>query len=178
MWMTRLALNRPVTIMVFVVAILVLGYYALGRMQVELQPKVDFPYITIVTVYPGASPEEIETLITKPIEDAVAGAEGLRQITSTSQFGVSQVALEFNIGTNLSDAYLEVQSKLNTILNQLPEGAERPTILKLDTQSQPTMYLSLTGNRPAYELRDLAENVIKDRLASVPGVAGVADWGR
>ena len=177
MWMTRLALNRPVTIMVFVVAILVLGYYALGRMQVELQPKVDFPYITIVTVYPGASPEEIETLITKPIEDAVAGAEGLRQITSTSQFGVSQVALEFNIGTNLSDAYLEVQSKLNTILNQLPEGAERPTILKLDTQSQPTMYLSLTGNRPAYELRDLAENVIKDRLASVPGVAGVAIGG-
>lgn len=85
--------------------------------------------------------------------------------------------LEYNIGTNLSDAYLDVQAKLNTILNQLPDGAERPSILKLDTQSQPTMYLSLTGNRPAYELRDLADNFIKDRLSSVPGVAGVAVAG-
>ncbi|OYT74878.1 MAG: multidrug transporter [Armatimonadetes bacterium JP3_11] len=177
MWMTRIALNRPVTIMVFVVAILVLGYYALGKMQVELQPKVDFPVITIVTPYPGASPEEVETLISKPIEDAVAGVEGLRQITSTSQFSLSQVALEFYIGTDISQAYIDVQAKVNTILGQLPEGAERPTILKLDTQSQPTMYLSLTGNRPPYELRDLAENIIKDRLSSVPGVAAVSVAG-
>lgn len=177
MWMTRLALNRPVTIMVFVVAILVLGYYALGKMQVELQPKVDFPVITIVTPYPGASPEEVETLISKPIEDAVAGVEGLRQITSTSQFSLSQVALEFYIGTDISQAYIDVQAKVNTILGQLPDGAERPTILKLDTQSQPTMYLSLTGNRPPYELRDLAENIIKDRLSSVPGVAAVSVAG-
>ncbi len=177
MWMTRLALNRPVTIMVFVVAILVLGYYALGRMQVELQPKVDFPVITIVTAYSGASPEEVETLISKPIEDAVAGVEGLRQISSTSQFSLSQVVLEFYIGTDISQAYIDVQAKLNTVLGQLPDGAERPTILKLDTQSQPTMYLSLTGNRPPYELRDLAENVIKDRLASVPGVAAVSVAG-
>lgn len=177
MWMTRLALNRPVTIMVFVVAILVLGYYALGKMQVELQPKVDFPVITIVTPYPGASPEEVETLISKPIEDAVAGVEGLRQITSTSQFSLSQVALEFYIGTDISQAYIDVQAKVNTVLGQLPDGAERPTILKLDTQSQPTMYLSLTGNRPPYELRDLAENIIKDRLSSVPGVAAVSVAG-
>ncbi|MFN7016240.1 MAG: efflux RND transporter permease subunit [Fimbriimonadales bacterium] len=175
--MTRLALNRPVTIMVFVVAILVLGYYALGRMQVELQPKVDFPVITIITAYPGASPEEVETLISKPLEDAVAGVEGLRQISSTSQFSLSQVALEFYIGTDISQAYIDVQAKVNTAIAQLPEGAERPTILKLDTQSQPTMYISLTGNRPAYELRDLAENVIKDRLASVPGVAAVSVAG-
>jgi HAE1 family hydrophobic/amphiphilic exporter-1 len=177
MWMTRLALNRPVTIMVFVVAILVLGYYALGRMQVELQPKVDFPVITIVTAYPGASPEEVETLVSKPIEDAVAGVEGLRQISSVSQFSLSQVTLEFYIGTDISQAYIDVQAKLNTILSQLPEGAERPTVAKLDTQSQPTMYISLTGNRPAYELRDLAENIIKDRLSSVPGVAAVSVAG-
>ncbi|MFN3689913.1 MAG: efflux RND transporter permease subunit, partial [Fimbriimonadales bacterium] len=175
--MTRLALNRPVTIMVFVVAILVLGYYALGKMQVELQPKVDFPVITIITAYPGASPEEVETLVTKPLEDAVAGVEGLRQISSTSQFSLSQVVLEFYIGTDISQAYIDVQAKVNTAVAQLPDGAERPTILKLDTQSQPTMYISLTGNRPAYELRDLAENVIKDRLASVPGVAAVSVAG-
>jgi len=177
MWMTRLALNRPVTIWVFVVAIIVLGYYALSRMQVELQPKVDFPVITIVTAYPGASPEEVETLVSKPIEDAVAGVAGLRQINSVSQFSLSQVVLEFNIGTDISQAYIDVQAKINTVLARLPDGVERPTILKLDTQSQPTMYISLTGSRPPYELRDLAENVIKDRLSSVPGVAAVAVAG-
>jgi len=85
MWMTRLALNRPVTITVFMVAVIVLGCYALSRTQVELQPKVDFPVITVLTVYPGASPDEVETLVTKPIEDAVAGVEGLRQIASVTQ---------------------------------------------------------------------------------------------
>lgn len=177
MWATRLALNRPVTIMVFVVAVIVLGFYSLSRMQVELQPKVDFPVITIITTYPGASPDEVETLVTKPIEDAVAGVEGLRQITSTSQYGVSQVVLEFYIGTDVGQAYIDVQAKINTAIAQLPRDAERPIISKLDTQSLPTMFLSITGSRPAYELRDLAENVIKDRLASVPGVAAVTVSG-
>ncbi|MCX7992588.1 MAG: efflux RND transporter permease subunit, partial [Fimbriimonadales bacterium] len=177
MWMTRLALNRPVTIMVFFVAILVLGYYSLSRIPVELQPKVDFPFITIITTYPGASPDEVETLISKPIEDAVAGVEGLREITSTSQFSVSQVALEFYIGTDINQAYIDVQAKINSIIGQLPEGAERPVVAKLDTQSEPVLYISLAGDRPAYELRDLADNIIKDRFSSVPGVASVSVAG-
>lgn len=177
MWATRLALNRPVTIMVFVVAVVVLGFYSLSRMQVELQPKVDFPVITIITAYPGASPDEVETLVTKPIEDAVAGVEGLRQITSTSQYGVSRVMLEFYIGTDIGQAYIDVQAKINTAIALLPQDAERPVVSKLDTQSQPTMFISLTGARPSYELRDLADNVIKDRLASVPGVAAATVSG-
>jgi len=177
MWMTRLALNRPVTITVFMVAVIVLGFYALSRTQVELQPKVDFPVITVLTVYPGASPDEVETLVTKPIEDAVAGVEGLRQITSVSQYGVSQVTLEFYIGTDIGQAYIDVQAKVNAATGLLPDDAERPIISKLDTQSQPTMYIALAGNRPPYELRDLADNIIKDRLASVPGVAAVTVSG-
>jgi len=177
MWLTRLALNRPVTITVFMVAVIVLGFYALSKTQVELQPKVDFPVITILTVYPGASPDEVETLVTKPIEDAVAGVEGLRQITSTSQYGVSQVTLEFYIGTDIGEAYIDVQAKVNAAVGLLPRDAERPIISKLDTQSQPTMYIGMTGNRPPYELRDLADNLIKDRLSSVPGVAAVTVSG-
>jgi HAE1 family hydrophobic/amphiphilic exporter-1 len=177
MWLTRLSLNRPVTITVFMVAVIVLGFYALSKTQVELQPKVDFPVITILTVYPGASPDEVETLVTKPIEDAVAGVEGLRQITSTSQYGVSQVTLEFYIGTDIGEAYIDVQAKVNAAVGLLPRDAERPIISKLDTQSQPTMYIGMTGNRPPYELRDLADNLIKDRLSSVPGVAAVTVSG-
>jgi HAE1 family hydrophobic/amphiphilic exporter-1 len=177
MWLTRLSLNRPVTITVFMVAVIVLGFYALSKTQVELQPKVDFPVITILTVYPGASPDEVETLVTKPIEDAVAGVEGLRQITSVSQYGISQVTLEFYIGTDLGEAYIDVQAKVNAAVGLLPRDAERPVISKLDTQSQPTMYIGMTGNRPPYELRDLADNLIKDRLSSVPGVAAVTVSG-
>jgi HAE1 family hydrophobic/amphiphilic exporter-1 len=177
MWLTRLALNRPVTITVFMVAVIVLGFYALSKTQVELQPKVDFPVITILTVYPGASPDEVETLVTKPIEDAVAGVEGLRQITSVSQYGISQVTLEFYIGTDVGEAYIDVQAKVNAAVGLLPRDAERPVISKLDTQSQPTMYIGMTGNRPPYELRDLADNLIKDRLSSVPGVAAVTVSG-
>jgi HAE1 family hydrophobic/amphiphilic exporter-1 len=159
------------------VAVIVLGFYALSKTQVELQPKVDFPVITILTVYPGASPDEVETLVTKPIEDAVAGVEGLRQITSVSQYGISQVTLEFYIGTDLGEAYIDVQAKVNAAVGLLPRDAERPVISKLDTQSQPTMYIGMTGNRPPYELRDLADNLIKDRLSSVPGVAAVTVSG-
>jgi HAE1 family hydrophobic/amphiphilic exporter-1 len=177
MWLTRLSLNRPVTITVFMVAVIVLGFYALSKTQVELQPKVDFPVITILTVYPGASPDEVETLVTKPIEDAVAGVEGLRQITSVSQYGISQVTLEFYIGTDVGEAYIDVQAKVNAAVGLLPRDAERPVISKLDTQSQPTMYIGMTGNRPPYELRDLADNLIKDRLSSVPGVAAVTVSG-
>jgi HAE1 family hydrophobic/amphiphilic exporter-1 len=177
MWLTRLSLNRPVTITVFMVAVIVLGFYALSKTQVELQPKVDFPVITILTVYPGASPDEVETLVTKPIEDAVAGVEGLRQITSVSQYGISQVTLEFYIGTDVGEAYIDVQAKVNAAVGLLPRDAERPIISKLDTQSQPTMYIGMTGNRPPYELRDLADNLIKDRLSSVPGVAAVTVSG-
>jgi len=177
MWLTRLSLNRPVTITVFMVAVIVLGFYALSKTQVELQPRVDFPVITILTVYPGASPDEVETLVSKPLEDAVAGVEGLRQITSTSQYGVSQVALEFHIGTDISEAYIDVQAKVNAAVDLLPPDAERPIISKLDTQSQPTMYLAMSGNRPPYELRDLADNLIKDRLSSVSGVAAVTVSG-
>jgi HAE1 family hydrophobic/amphiphilic exporter-1 len=177
MWLTRLSLNRPVTITVFMAAVIVLGFYALSKTQVELQPKVDFPVITILTVYPGASPDEVETLVTKPIEDAVAGVEGLRQITSVSQYGISQVTLEFYIGTDVGEAYIDVQAKVNAAVGLLPRDAERPVISKLDTQSQPTMYIGMTGNRPPYELRDLADNLIKDRLSSVPGVAAVTVSG-
>ncbi|MFQ3611189.1 MAG: efflux RND transporter permease subunit, partial [Fimbriimonadales bacterium] len=177
MWLTRTALNRPVTILVFMVATIVLGFYSLSRLQVELQPKVDFPVISIITAYPGASPSEVETLISKPLEDAVAGVEGLRQVNSVSQFGISQVTLEFYIGTDIAEAYIDVQAKVNAAINRLPRDAERPVIAKLDTQSEPAMYLSLSGNRPPYELRDLAENLFKDRFGSVPGVASVSVAG-
>jgi len=177
MWLTRTALNRPVTVLVFMVATIVLGFYSLSRLQVELQPKVDFPVISIITAYPGASPTEVETLISKPLEDAVAGVEGLRQINSVSQFGISQITLEFHIGTNISEAYIDVQAKVNAAISRLPRDAERPVVLKLDTQSTPAMYLSLSGNRPAYELRELAENLFKDRFGSVPGVAAVSVAG-
>lgn len=177
MWLTKLALDRPVTIAVFMVAIIVLGLYSLNRTQIELQPKVDFPAISILTTYPGAAPDEIETLIAKPIEDAVSGVNGARQVTSTSQYGVAQVSIEFYIGTDIDVAFTDVQAKIEAARRQLPADADTPIVSKLDTASEPVMFISLGGSRSAADMRDLADNVIKDRVGSVQGVAAVSVSG-
>lgn len=177
MWLTRLSLTRPVTITVFLVAIFVLGFYALRKMRTELQPPVEFPFVSVVTTYPGASSDEVETLLTKPIEDAVSGINGVRQVNSVSQYGISQVGIQFHLGTNLDVAYNDVRAKVEAIRARLPKDITPPVVSKLDINTEPILYLSLTGNRSAAELRDLADDVIKDRLASVPGVAAVTVQG-
>lgn len=177
MWLTRLAINRPVTIWVFLVAIIVLGIYSLGKMRIELQPQVDFPAITINTAYPGAAPDEIETLVSKPIEDAVSGINGVREVRSISQYGISTVVLEFYIGTDADVVFTDVQSKIEAARNQLPKDALSPVINKLDTSSEPVLYISLGSNRSSADLRDLADNILKDRIAAVAGVAAVSVAG-
>ncbi len=97
MWLTDVSIRRPVFITMVVLALIILGFTARSRMQAELTPKMDFPYITIVTVYPGAGPQEIETLVSKPVEEAVGSTANLKNITSTSQDGVSTVSMEFEL---------------------------------------------------------------------------------
>src|SRR5205085_4573853 len=98
MWLTSVSIRRPVFILMVVAAFIVLGLNSVSKMRLELNPKVDFPYVSVLTTYPGAGPGEIETQITKKIEDAVASVNGVKNITSSSQEGVSSVTIEFNLG--------------------------------------------------------------------------------
>lgn len=173
MWLTDVAIRRPIFIVMFVLALIILGFQSRSRMPQELEPKIEFPYITVLTTYPGAGPNEIETLVSEPIEKAVGSIGNLRNVTSSSQDGVSTVTLEFELGTNVDSAAADVRDKVSAIKSTLPKDIDEPTILKLDIAAQPVMTIGLSGPISPKEMRILADDVISDRLAKVGGVASV-----
>lgn len=174
MWLTNTAIRRPVLITMFFAAIVVMGLVCFGRIPVERTPKVDLPFVSVVTLYPGAGPQEIETLVSKRIEDAVGSIANLKNVTSTSQEGVSVVALEFELGTDLATACADVREKVDSVRTQLPDDAEAPSITKADIGSLPVITLAMRGDVPPRELRRFADDVVKDRLGRVKGAASVS----
>lgn len=178
MGLTLAAIRRPVWVVMLMIASLVLGWLALRSLPVEQNPEIEFPWITIQTAYPGASPQEIETLISKPIEDAVTTVSGLRSITSTSLEGVSIVAIEFELGVNQDAALNDVKSNVDAIVANLPSDAEKPVVTKLNLASEPILYIAVESDRYSpLELRDVLDDQVKDRLARVPGVAEIRVYG-
>jgi len=154
-------------------ALTVLGIKSRSEMPLDLNPKVDIPYVVISTVYPGAGPEEIETLVSKPLEDSIGSVNGLKNIASTSQEGISIVSMEFELGTDLDVAVSDVRGKVDAARRMLPDDVESPVIQKIDVGAQPILYMGLSSKRPARELRELVDEVVKDRLGKLKGVAAV-----
>ncbi|MDI6828359.1 MAG: efflux RND transporter permease subunit, partial [Armatimonadota bacterium] len=173
MWLTNLSIRRPIVILMLFSAIAVLGIKSRSRMLTDLYPKIQFPFITIMTAYPGAGPEEIETLVSKPIEDAVGSVNGMKNLTSYSQEGISIIGIELELGTDVDVAMADVRAKVDAARGQLPDDAETPIIQKLDVGAIPVLTLGLSSKRPAKELRELADDVIKDQLGKLKGVASV-----
>lgn len=177
MWLTNLAIKRPIVILMFFVALAVVGLRSRSGMPLDLYPKIDFPFVTITTIYSGAGPEEIETLVSKPLEDAVGSVNGMKNLTSTSQEGISVIGIEFELGTNLDTALADVRSKVDAARLLLPQDAKSPVVQKFDIGSMPVLYLGMSSKRPVKELRQLADDVIKDRLGQLKGVAAVGIVG-
>lgn len=177
MWLTGIAIRRPVFVLMVVAALIVMGLNSASKMRLELNPNVDIPYVAISTVYAGAGPEEIESQVTKKVEDGVASVNGVKSITSSSQEGQSTVTVEFNLGVKPEVAAADVREKISSIRGSLPTEAEDPVVMKFDMSSQPVLYYGLTGKRPSREIRDLADNVIKPRLSQIGGVAAVTVTG-
>lgn len=173
MWLTSVSIRRPIFIIMFVLALIVLGWQSRSKMPAELEPKIDFPYITVLTTYAGAGPNEMETLVSEKIEKQVASIGNLRNVTSSSQEGVSTVLLEFELGTDVDSAAADVRDKVSAIRQDLPKDADEPKILKLDIASQPVLTIGLAGPLSPKEMRILADDVISDRFAKVGGVASV-----
>ncbi len=159
-------------------AVMLMGFISLRSMRLEQNPDVAFGNITILTVYPGAGPEEVAELVSRKLEEAVSGVNGLREVTSSSQEGVSNVAVQLELGVDVDVALNDIRSKVDTVLNDLPDGIERPTITKLDSGSQPVIYYSLSSEKMSgQELRDLSENVLADRFAQLKGVGAATAAG-
>ncbi len=177
MWLTRVSILRPVTITMVVLAIIVLGITALGRLPVDLYPDIELPWVSVVSTYPGAGPQEIETLVTEPIEDAVSTISGVKNVTSTSTEGVSVVGIEFELGTDLDTAINDVREKVDGAGMELPRDMDQPVIQKFDVSAFPVIRFALASPMPSRELRRIAEDVIKDRLGKLKGVGAVNVYG-
>lgn len=159
-------------------AAIFIGRMSYNSMRVEQNPDVQFGVITVTTIYPGAGPDEINTLISRKVEEAMAGVPGIREVTSTSQEGVSAVVGQFEVGTNMDSALNDARAKVDGIVGQLPQGIEKPTVGKLDSTSEPVAYLVARSDKmSSRELRDIVDDRIKDRLAQIPGVASVGVSG-
>jgi len=170
MKLTQVTVKRPVTTLMFFLAIVLLGFVSLRELSVDLLPDISYPRLSVVTQYQGVAPEEIETLITTPLEAAVSRIPGLRRVESVSKEGVSFMSLEFSWGTDMDFAMLHTREKLDGAQNSLPEDVEEPTIIPLDPQSRPIMILSVSGERTLLELKEFSEEVIKPRLEQIEGI--------
>ena len=157
--------------------IILLGLISVTRLPVDLLPDVTYPTVSVIVRYPGVGPQEIEQLITRPIEQAVGAVAGLEQINSTSQEGSSVVRLSFVWGTDLSEAMDDLRTRLDRVRGRMPEDAEAMTIFRVDSNAAPIMSLGIEGNYGRVTLREMAENQIGQRLERVNGVAAVTTNG-
>ncbi len=155
----------------FTVAACVFGLVALGRLPVNLLPEISYPTLTVETRMPGAAPIEVETLVTRPVEEAASVVPGLRRVTSRSRAGASEVTLEFVWDTDMDFAGLDVREKLDGVL--LPEDAERPRLLRFDPASDAVFRIGVSGDLPLEAIRQWTEEDLKKDLDAVEGVAAV-----
>ena len=171
MWLTLTAIKRPVfTVMVFI-ALIVMGIRSLTLMPVDKLPKMDVPIVTITTIYPGAGPEEIETLVTKIIEDQVGSVDKVDTIRSVSREGVSTIIIQFLMEADIDVATSDVRAKIAIAKRDLPDDAEEPIVSKLDLGALPVITMGITSDSMNIrEVKTLVKNVIADRFAKQNGV--------
>jgi HAE1 family hydrophobic/amphiphilic exporter-1 len=173
MFLATASTKRPIAMSCLLLALIGLGLNSYRKIPIENMPAVDIPYVAVLTTWLGASPEDIEKDVSKVIEDAVSGIDGLKHIESSSLENVSQVVLEFNLAVNVDIAAQDVREKLDGILSDLPADADRPAIQKININASPIANIFLSGDAPLDDLYDYADNVIADRFATVPGVGEV-----
>jgi hydrophobic/amphiphilic exporter-1 (mainly G- bacteria), HAE1 family len=173
----RIAIERPVTMFMLSGVIMLIGAVSLARLPVDLMPDVSFPSLTVRVGYAGVGPLEMEELVTRPIEQAMAAVAGLERLESTSSEGNSRVTLNLAWGTDLNEAADDVRSRLDRVRGRLPEEADAPTVFKFDANSFPIMSVGLEGDYDRVKLREIAEHDLSQRLERVPGVAAVTVQG-
>ncbi|HEX8847294.1 MAG TPA: efflux RND transporter permease subunit [Pyrinomonadaceae bacterium] len=173
--LAEICVRRPVFATMLILSLTVVGLFSYKSLGVDLFPKIDLPTITVTVVNPGASPQEIETEITDKVEGAVNTISGIDELRSTSVEGVSQVFITFLLEKNADVAAQEVRSKVDLILPDLPETAEKPIVQKLDTDAAPVLRIAVSAPPPRTlrEVTEVADKQIKDRIESINGVGEV-----
>ncbi|CCF12950.1 acrB/AcrD/AcrF family protein [Brevibacillus laterosporus GI-9] len=170
---SEVSVKRPVLIIMLTLAVMIFGIVSLPKLAIDLYPELNFPVAVVVTSVDGAAPSEVEKLVTKPIESAVGTVANLKEVSSISIQGASQVILSFNWGTDLNQATLELREKVDRVRQLLPSSAKSPQVLRIDPNSTPIMTFALTGEDDVNQLKKIAEDSIQNRLERIDGVAGV-----
>ena len=167
-------IKRPVFTTMFILVLVVFGIRSYPELGVDLYPDVDLPLVGVTVTYEGTAPEEMETLITKPIENRVSQVSGIKTITSTIREGFSQTVLEFDIGVDPKAMASEVREKVATVRKRLPDDIDEPTVQNFDTSSQAiAAYAFASDTRSPQEVRRLVDDLVKDELQQLDGVAEV-----
>jgi len=173
MFLSNASVKRPVAMSCLIIGLALLGLNSWRKMGLEFMPKMDVPYITVTTIYPGATPEQIETDVAKRIEDQIVTIDGLKHVSSACMENVCQTLLEFNLGVDVDIVATDVREKLDLIKADFPEDVEDPKILKFDVNAKAIANLALTGGVPLDELYDFADNTLRDKITVISGVADV-----
>ncbi len=173
----KLAIERPIFVVMIIVSLVTLGIIGYNNMGVDLLPDVEYPTITVIIIYPGASAEEMENLITKPVEDALGTLSGLDSIISTSKENVAYITAKFGLGTDIKYAEMKIKEKVDLVKTKLPDGIEEPKITRFSLTDIPVIALTLQGKKDLAALRDIVEDTVKPELEKISGVGKVEIWG-
>lgn len=175
--LSRFSVYHPIfTVMIFLIVI-ILGFISFSRLPIDLMPDITYPTLSLFTSYGNASPEEMEELITRRIEEAMAAVPGVEEISSTSSEGSSMVRVSFAWGTDLEEASNDIRDRLDRIIPSLPEDVERPRLRKFDPASFPILILGASSDLDPVQTRRIIDDQIKYRIERVPGVASLDIWG-
>ena len=173
MSLSSVSARRPIGTLMLYVCVVVLGIAAGRELTVDMMPEADMPRISVTTTYEGVAPEEIETLVTRPVEQSLSTIEGVERLFSTSSEGTSRVELWFTWGKDLDEAVNDVREQLDRVRGVLPDDADTPAIWKFNLSDYPVAFLGLSGGGDVRRLRYLAEETLARRMERVPGVAAI-----
>src|SRR5688572_2603643 len=173
MGLTRLAISRPLAILMVLLGLVLMGVVSYSKMKVDRFPAISFPAVFVSISYAGAAPTDIEELIAKPVENAVSGLPGIESITSTSNEGSASLNVRFVEGTDTNQAAMDVERRISSIRRRLPEDIDAPQVTKADQNAWPSMNIAVSSNRSLAELFEIANDDILPKLQSVDGVADV-----
>ncbi len=171
------AVNKPITTMMIFAAIIVMGFYSLTRIPVDLYPEINPPFISVITTYPGANATDIESIVTRPLEDALNAVDNLREITSTSSDNLSVITLELSWDANLDEATNEIRDVIDRIYNFLPDDVDRPSVFKFSTSQMPIVFYAVTAKESFPGLDKILDERIINPLNRVDGIGSIGMIG-
>ena len=171
------SVKRPIGVIMIMIALILMGTISLQNLAIDLYPELNLPVSVVFTEYEGAAPQEVEKMVTKPIEGTLGTIEGIKRLQSTSSPGQSLIILQFDWGSNMDAKINSIRDKLDLVTNMLPDEIGKPLVLKMDPTAIPVMRLSISGNIDEGRLAQLAEEIVKPRLERTLDVANVSLMG-